>query len=309
LHTAGGLSEPVDAAHCQRAGWSTVVAVPVHHRDRQLGELNLFFHAEVSLGDAEHTLLEALCAHLASGLENLRLAALEKEAAVADERAFIARELHDSIAQSLAFLNIQVQLMRDAVALGDRSRIDEVLGEISLGLKESHGDVRELLTHFRTRTNAEDIEPALRTTLRKFEHQSGVPATLQLHGHGLPLPPDRQVQALHIVQEALSNVRKHAAASQVEVEVWRQPFWRFEVRDDGRGFDPAHPPRSADMHVGLRIMRERAEQLGAQLSVQSRPGGGTVVTLQLPPIGDMAGAGADARAAASARELARQAAA
>jgi two-component system, NarL family, nitrate/nitrite sensor histidine kinase NarX len=283
-------TQPDMAAHCQRAGWSTVVAVPVHHRERQLGELNLFFHADYTLGEAERTLLEALCVHLASGLENLRLAALEKEAAVAEERAFIARELHDSIAQSLAFLNIQVQLMRDALALGDRQRIDAVLAEISLGLKESHGDVRELLTHFRTRTNAEDIEPALRTTLRKFEHQSGVPATLQLHGHGLPLPPDRQVQALHIVQEALSNVRKHARAGQVQVEVWRQPCWRFEVRDDGQGFDPAALPPQADVHVGLRIMRERAGQLGGQLQVQSRPGQGTVVTLTLPPIGALGNA-------------------
>ena len=271
--------------HCARAGWQTVVAVPVHHRERQLGELNLFFHAADPLGTAEHALLEALCVHLASGLENLRLAALEKEAAVAEERAFIARELHDSIAQSLAFLNIQVQLMRDAVALGDRARMDAVLGDITLGLKESHGDVRELLTHFRTRTNAEDIEPALRTTLRKFEHQSGVPATLQIHGHGLPLPADRQVQALHIVQEALSNVRKHARARHVTVEVWRQPAWRFQVRDDGQGFDPAAALPQADLHVGLRIMRERAAQLGATLEVRAVPGQGTEVTLALPPAG------------------------
>lgn len=276
--------------HCTRAGWQTVVAVPVHHREHALGELNLFFHATDPLGTAERELLEALCAHLASGLENLRLAALEKEAAVAEERAFIARELHDSIAQSLAFLNIQVQLMRDAVALGDRARIDAVLGEIALGLKESHGDVRELLTHFRTRTNAEDIEPALRTTLRKFEHQSGVPATLQIHGDGLPLPPDRQIQALHIVQEALSNVRKHARAQRVVVEVWRQPVWRFEVRDDGQGFDPAVAPPQADLHVGLRIMRERAQQLGASLDVRSLPGQGTVVSLTLPHAGALTAA-------------------
>jgi len=282
IHSLAASGEPA-AHHCARAGWQTVVAMPVHHRERQLGELNLFFHATDPMGAAERELLEALCAHLASGLENLRLAALEKEAAVAEERAFIARELHDSIAQSLAFLNIQVQLMRDAVALGDRARIDAVLGEISLGLKESHGDVRELLTHFRTRTNAEDIEPALRTTLRKFEHQSGVPATLLIHGHGLPLPPDRQIQALHIVQEALSNVRKHAAARQVTVEVWRQPAWRFEVRDDGRGFDTGTAPAQADLHVGLRIMRERAQQLGATLTVEAAPGRGTTVALSLPP--------------------------
>jgi two-component system, NarL family, nitrate/nitrite sensor histidine kinase NarX len=86
---------------------------------------------------------------------------------------------------------------------------------------ESYSDVRELLLHFRTRTNTEDIEPALATTLRKFEHQSGVKAVLKMHGHGLPLAPDVQIQLLHIVQEALSTVRKHARATQVWLEVWQ----------------------------------------------------------------------------------------
>ena len=214
-------------------------------------------------------------------MENLRLNALEMEAAVSQERTLLARELHDSIAQSLAFLKIQVQLMRDALAGGDQTQIARVLAEIDAGVRESYGDVRELLVHFRTRANAEDIEPALATTLRKFEHQSGLPARLQMQGHGLPLSPELQIQVLHIVQEALSNVRKHARASRVWVDVEQQPRWRFEVRDDGVGF--AHEPgRLSETHVGLRIMRERAHRLGAALEVISTPGQGTTVVLQLP---------------------------
>ena len=116
-----------------------------------------------------------------------------------------------------------------------------MLEEIDAGVRESYGDVRELLMHFRTRTNTEDIEPALATTLHKFEHQSGLTTHLQMQGHGLPLAPDLQIQVLHIVQEALSNVRKHARASQVWLDVQQQPEWRFEVRDDGIGFDTATP--------------------------------------------------------------------
>lgn len=273
----------LDGRPCRHAGWATVVTVPIRMKERLLGELDLFFHASYTLSEPERVLLDALTAHLASGIENLRVNALEKETAVAEERGFLARELHDSIAQSLAFLNIQVQLMRAAMERGDREGMAQVLAEIDLGLKESHGDVRELLMHFRTRTNAEDIEPALRTTLRKFEHQTGIPSELTMHGQGLPLAPDVQVQALHIVQEALSNVRKHAAAAQVWLEVWRQPNWTFEVRDDGRGFD-AHPHGAGETHVGLRIMAERAERLGATLNVDSRPGQGTRVRLTLPPI-------------------------
>ena len=135
--------------------------------------------------------------------------------------------------------------------------------------------------HFRTRTNAEDIEPALMTTLRKFENQTGLKATLRMQGDGLPLTPDTQIQVLHIVQEALSNVRKHARAGQVWLDVQKQPQWRLEVRDDGLGFSGQNGQQD-ETHVGLRIMAERAERLGADFDVLSTPGRGTSVVLTLP---------------------------
>jgi len=86
---------------------------------------------------------------------------------------------------------------------------------------------------------------------------------------------------LHVVQEALSNVRKHASAGQVWIEVQQGQPWTVEVRDDGRGFDPATDAPD-DTHVGLRIMRERAERIGAHVVVDSVPGAGTCVQLTLP---------------------------
>lgn len=245
-----------------------------------MGEVNLFFHTQSEPHAAERSLLEALTAHLAGAMENLRLNALEKEAAVSQERALLARELHDSIAQSLAFLKIQVQLMRDAMDSAHTERMRDVLAEIDLGVRECYGDVRELLLNFRTRTSEEDIEPALRTTLRKFEQHSGLKAALQMQGHGLPLDPQVQIQVLHVVQEALSNARKHSGASQVWLDVQQQPRWRFEVRDNGTGFEAASA--LDETHVGLRIMSERAAQIGASVEVISAPGRGTSVILLLP---------------------------
>ena len=273
---------PDNLGHCTRAAFKTLVALPVRLHERTMGELELFFNAEVEPSPAERSLLEALVAHLSAAMENLRLDGLAKEAAVSDERNLLARELHDSIAQSLAFLKIQVQLMRDALASGDGKRIDAVLAEIDTGVRESYGDVRELLLHFRTRTNGEQIQPALQTTLRKFEHQSGVKASLRMHGTGLPLAPDVQIQVLHIVQEALSNVRKHARATQVWLDVRQRPTWRFEVRDDGIGFDADDPSRG-ESHVGLRIMAERAERIGARLDIVSTRERGCAVVLELAP--------------------------
>ena len=266
--------------HCADAGYATIVSLPIRLHDRLMGEVDLFYHAAAAPTPAEQSLLEALTAHLASAMDNLRLNSLEKESAVAQERAFIARELHDSIAQALAFLKIQVHLMRDAVDTGDVVRAQKVLAEIDAGVRECYGDVRELLVHFRTRPQGADLEPALRTTLRKFEHQSGLAAHLTLHGHGLPLTPDVQIQVLHILQEALSNVRKHAHAEGVWLTVERDPQWRFEVRDDGVGF--ANLAQADENRVGLRIMAERAEKIGAALEVESAPGQGTSIVLTLP---------------------------
>jgi two-component system nitrate/nitrite sensor histidine kinase NarX len=273
---------PAPKTHCTKAGFETLVTIPVRLHEHVMGEVDLFFHARTSPTPAERSLLEALSSHLASGMENLRLNSLEKEAAVSQERHLLARELHDSIAQSLAFLKIQVQLMRDALKTSDGPEVAKILEEIDTGVKESYGDVRELLLHFRTRTNTEDIEPALATTLQKFAHQSGVKAALTMQGQGLPLAPDVQIQVLHIVQEALSNVRKHARASQAWLDVQQQPTWRFEVRDDGIGFNP-ETDQIDETHVGMRIMTERAQRVGATIEVISTPSRGSSVILTLPP--------------------------
>jgi len=266
--------------HCVREGYATLVSVPVKLHQRVLGEVDLFYRGKPELSEDERGLFEALASHLAGAMESLRAAALDREAAVAAERQMLAQELHDSIAQSLAFLKIQMQLLRDAMAKQSPQAIAATMDELDAGLRESYSDVRELLLHFRVRTCAEDMEPALRETLSKFEHQTNVSTQLEFNGQGLPLPADVQIQVLHIVQEALSNVRKHAHARHVWVEVHTQPEWRVTVRDDGCGFD-TQDNLPDDTHVGLSIMQERASRIGAKVNVLSSPGG-TTVELRLP---------------------------
>lgn len=273
---------PRTLKHCEAAGYQTVIAIPMRtQQQRALGEVELFYYSERPIPELERHLLDALVGQVASQLENLRLAARDREMAVSEERNLLAQELHDSIAQSLAFLKIQVQLLRSALNKQRPDEVEKTLSEIDAGVRESYADVRELLLHFRTRAGHEDIEHALRATLSKFELQSGLTARLLVSGQGVPLPPDEQVQVLHVLQEALSNVRKHAGARSVELRVLQGPQWRFEVWDDGAGFDQAG--QSVDeTHVGLHIMRERAARIGARLEIQSRPGQGTHVSLLLP---------------------------
>jgi len=267
--------------HCGRAGYETVISVPVRLQERMVGELNLFYRTDATLSDDDRALLETLASHLAGAIEALRAQALERESAVAEERGLLARELHDSIAQSLAFMKIQVGLLRGAVQRNNPVQVTAAVSELEAGVQESLSDVRELLLHFRTRTNTEDITPALQSTLQKFEHQTGLRTHLAVSGDALPLDADVQVQVLHVVQEALSNVRKHARASEVWVDVSQESRWRVEIRDDGQGFD--NSGQSPDeTHVGLRIMRERAQRIGATVEIASGGNAGTRVVLTLP---------------------------
>lgn len=270
--------------HCGRAGFRTVVSLPVRLHEKLLAEVSLFYRAPFELPQGERHLLETLGTHLAGAMEGLRAAAIEREAAVSEERSLLARELHDSIAQSLAFMKIQVQLLRQASQRRDAQAVERITDELDAGVRESYADVRELLLHFRTRASGDDMASALRVMLQKFEHQSGLPAHLAISGTGLPLGADVQVQVLHILQEALSNVRKHARASHVELRVEPGPRWRFEVLDDGGGFDPSAPAPDST-HVGLRIMQERAQRIHATLSIDATPEGGCRVRLDVPAAG------------------------
>lgn len=268
-------------SHCAKAGFVAVTTVALMVQGRVTGEVDLLFRDLPAPTRADRELLDSMASHLASAMDGLRSEALQREAAVAEERGMLARELHDSIAQSLAFMKIQLQLLKDAQQGGKAAVAARLVEELELGLKESTADVRALLMHFRTRTDGDDLLPALQATLQKFRLQSGVPAELAVDGHGAPLAADVQVQLLHVVQEALSNVRKHAAASQVQVSLRHQPHWQIDVRDDGCGFDPRRDAPD-DSHVGLRIMRERAAKVGAAVALESQPGRGTLVRISLP---------------------------
>ena len=267
---------------CKRDGFQSVSAIPIRSKKQVLGIFNLFFHEPQVFDSHEILLLETIGQHLGVAIENQRLVSREKEMAVSEERNLIAQELHDSIAQSLAFLNIQVQMLADSLHRGNDTEAMEGLAQIREGVQESYDVVRELLVHFRTRVEHADLAGAVTSALEKFEGQTGIKTTFRQRGGGAPLEPEYVIQLLHIIQEALSNVRKHARATQVDVEIEQNGEYRIVVTDNGRGFDSSPKPGvNEEHHVGLKIMKERAHRIGAQLTIASRQGEGTRVSLTL----------------------------
>ena len=269
---------------CVREGFATACAFSVRYNRQRVGVFNLYFRDERTVSAPESELLETLGQHLGMAIENQRLRSRERELAVSEERNLLAQELHDSIAQGLAFLNIQVQLLQDSLR---KERSDEAMqtaGQLREGVQESYDHVRELLVHFRTRMHQSDLESAIGAALEKFEGQTGIATGFACEGNGAPLDPVVELQIMHIVQEGLSNIRKHARASRVKVTLLRsRQAVEVVVDDDGGGFDPLNEPKVlSDRHVGLKIMRERAHRIGGECRISSAPGKGTQVRLVLP---------------------------
>ncbi|AXS79226.1 type IV pili methyl-accepting chemotaxis transducer N-terminal domain-containing protein [Dechloromonas sp. HYN0024] len=269
---------------CIREGFATATAFSILYDKQRLGVYNLYFWRPQALSEQEIHLLETLGHHLGVAIENQRLKSREKELAVSEERNLLAQELHDSIAQGLAFLNIQVQLLQDSLRKGKAEEAMQTANQLREGVQESYDDVRELLVHFRTRVHQSDLDTAIQSTLEKFEGQTGIATQFERIGAGVAQLPTDEIQIMHIVQESLSNIRKHARASQVRVVV-RRDNGRIDIDidDDGIGFDPASDPNClSDRHVGLKIMRERAHRIGGECRITSKPGSGSRVTLTLP---------------------------
>ncbi len=274
---------PDVAVDCRKAGYRTVAVFPIRVKRELMGIFNLYFITPKVISPEDRELLESLGQHLGVAIENQRLASRDRELAVYEERSLLARELHDSIAQSLAFLNIQVQMLEDSLRREAKGEISEVLGNIREGVQESYDNVRELLTYFRVRVKQEeDVGLALQRMLERFGAQSGLTTEFSDTGTGVPLHAEAQLQVLHILQEALSNVRKHAGATHVRLAVIRDGVYGFSVSDDGCGFDPETISEVAEAHIGLRIMRERAQRIGAHIEVRSNPGAGCTIELTLP---------------------------
>ncbi|HTY99109.1 MAG TPA: histidine kinase, partial [Rhodocyclaceae bacterium] len=268
--------------NCQKCGYAAMAAIPICSKNQVLGVMTLFFQRPRILAAHELRLLDAIGLHLGVVIENLHLVVREKEMAVSEERNLLAQELHDSIAQALAFLNLQAQMLQESLGRGQLQTAAAELALMREGIQESYDNVRELLVHFRIRVDHAELDDAIRSALEKFEGQTGLSTAFSKVGDGGAPAQASTIQILHILQEALSNVRKHAAASAVEVTMVSGPEFSIAVRDNGHGFDPLGLAEDGGSHVGIGIMRERAHRIGARVDLDAAPGRGTCVTLVLP---------------------------
>ena len=267
---------------CENVGFDDVAVFRIRYKEQELGIFTLYFSDGHKLDEKATELLHALCGQLGVSIANSRLIEESKQLAVLQERNLMAQGLHDSIAQTLTFLNLQVQMLESAFAAGEKEQVEENMRFIKDGVQECYDDVRELLLNFRTKISKKEFPDAVHTLVKRFEQQTQIPIDTQWLGHGLPLSNDEQLQIIFILQESLSNIRKHAQAKHVQLEITNQEDFTLKISDDGIGFDPSRLKNLSGDHVGLGIMHERARRIHASLDIQSAVLQGTTITLTLP---------------------------
>ena len=261
---------------------ATVYAVPVRYQVRTHGLINLYSDSAKRLSKETRRLWLAAGRHLGHALDKHLEQTEQKQQLIQNERNIIANELHDSLAQTLASLRFQVRVLDQALQpTGEFSTINSI-EQVEHGLDEAYTDLRELIAHCRIPVEKQGLIPSIKRVVEKFREETDIHILLQCECQHPDIPANMEMNVYRIVQESLTNIRKHADAHIVRVLLQCDDAgnYRVLVENDGKGFDKRAIQSEAGKHLGLTIMRERAKYLGGKLYINSDPDEGTRVELR-----------------------------
>ncbi|HKK14049.1 MAG TPA: histidine kinase [Gammaproteobacteria bacterium] len=297
------ICKPGDCRHCAELQGTRIrdrvtdagavvrtLSVPLSDQEQRYGVLTLEVDTRTPLDDWQVRLIETIGRHVAIAIATTRRRTQNRRLLLLEERAVIARELHDSLAQSLSYLKIQVARLQSQLDPEQQPAVREIVQELREGLTRAYRELRELLTTFRLKMDGRGLEPALAQTVDEFRCRSGIAIDLShALGHGA-LSVNQEIHVLQIIREALSNVQHHARARRawVVMEYAEDGSVIVAVDDDGIGM-PAAAERAH--HYGLAIMHERAHSLGGELRIVPRDAGGTRIEVRFRPAGQSGSSG------------------
>ena len=273
---------PNDCVGCARQQLANRFSLPVSSQGTVLGDLRAHFLDGHAAHPWERELIQALADLIGTSLSLEGQREKDNRLLLLDERTTIARELHDSLAQALSYMKLQVSRLQTLIRRGEHAEsLLAVSDELREGLNNGYRQLRELLTTFRLQIQDGGLEQALEDTAREFAERGEMRVRLQQQPLAFNLGANEQIHVLQIAREALSNCARHAGASEAWVHL-RQQGGEIEllVEDDGVGIQPGFDGR---LHHGLNIMQERARSLGGQLSLTPREPHGTQVRLRFAP--------------------------
>ena len=281
---------------------ATALVLPLHDGVAPVGWIELFPAPGVRPADDELTLLGTIAGEVAEAIVGARRRAREERAlyelerAIAEERARIARDIHDGLAQALAFRRLRIDLWLEWID-SDPERLRAELAETKGLLREQIRELRRAIFALQPLPFDElGFLGGLGRYVVEFAGQHGWEVDVDVGRAPAGLAPELEAAIFRIVQEGLTNAAKHAGAARVAVGLDEiDGGLRVIVRDDGRGFDPGRQPDDGEAHFGLRQVRERLAALRGQLTILSRPGAGTELHAWIPLAAGRVGAEATRR--------------
>ena len=264
----------------QRTQIRSFLAVPLIARDQTIGILVATDKRSGVLTSEDERILTLMASSAVIGLENARLYEQAEETAALAERNRLARELHDAVTQTLFSASLIAEVLPQ-IWENDPAEGRRRLEELRLSTRGALAEMRTLLLELRPAALLEaETAELFKHLINAFSGRARVPVHYQLDGSA-PLPGEVKVGLYRIAQEALNNIARHAEAEQVTLSLTCHPEQaELIIRDNGIGFEPGG---SSAEHLGLRIMQERADAIGAQISIQSNPGKGTTVRVYWKP--------------------------
>ena len=270
-----------------------LVVIPVQYQDRILGVYNLFLDRPLAaMGEDMHDLLISVGRHLGLAIEKARLEDEARRLAVVEERNLIGNELHDSLAQSLIGMRLQLKILSESLARKDFGAAQYEANGLRRALTQANADLRSLLTDYRLKLADSGLMPSIASLVERFGRETGIAVYFQNDCGALALTPAQEIQVFYIIQEALANIRKHSNAHNVRILLNNEDdLYTVLIEDDGLGMVGPETPMPGE-HAGLAIMHERAAKLPGQLVIESEPGEGTRIVLifNAPPLAASGGA-------------------
>jgi len=260
-----------------------LVSLPMRYRGRIIGVINIFLDNDIMSGiDSIHPLLNSIAHHISIAIEKYHDDDENREHLVKEERIRIAHELHDSLAQSLASLRLQVRVLDETLHQGDESTTWQQLERIENSLDEANTELRGLIANFRAPASSRGLVEAIEQLVKQFRNETRIRTYLQRDCTPRYFSKETEIQNLRIIQEALWNIRKHSQAKTVRILLRDtvDGFCHVLIEDDGVGINK-QVYGSPGEHVGLTIMHERADKIGGKLRIESEPGEGTRVVLEV----------------------------
>ena len=264
----------------RQSGYHSLVIAPLRSKNHLRGALQLFTRARRDFNADDLSLLSCIGNQIGVAVENAYNAQRVEQMAILEERHRLAREIHDSLAQTLGYLNLKTELLESSVQHAELDRAREEIVDVRRAVREACYDVRESIDGLRATDEGGLIQMAT-DYLREFSQRAALATECTVSHTDRILSPVAETEVLRIIQEALTNVRKHAQAKRVRLKIGSEgDALQVEVADDGKGFNLA--ALTPANHFGVRIMRERAERLGGQFEIESEPGSGTRVRVCVP---------------------------